>query len=1140
IATAKNTPEGIRLIPFIYSADIAYMMEFGDLYARFYYDGAPLKTFFDADIVPVEIVTPYLVADLPAVHYKHVGDVMRLVHGDYPPQKLSRTTTTSFTMEDVVFNKGPFRTRNDIENDDGVTMTYDGAVAIGSSGTMTASSAVFDDPLHIGALFKLTHPRDLVIDEISGTGSQDSTGIEVEGTFTFVTHGTWSGTVQIQRKDGDADYEAFRTYTADDDRNVQFSYVEKDDNIFYRISTDTINGDFAAEITVDDTTNDSIYRVTGVSSSTVAIVEVVSVPPVASPTVTTLRWAEGSWSHYRGFPSSITFFEARCVYLGMNDGLVTIWFSAAGDFENFKEGTDDSDAFSISLSSTNDARWIDGLETLCVGTSGDEWRIMSSKLDSPITPTNFTTKQQTTYGSDTIQPTKVNDVIMYTDMVSRKVREFTFSDSLQKYTSPDLTALAEHITDGGVTSVAYQKNPDPVLWSTRGDGMLLSQTYEREQNVVAWSKHPMGWTTVDSSDVDWDTSVIVPMYPVLRELTDAEIPAKPATPTVADGITTIANASELDSKINANKSGSFILTADINLSGVSWTPITDFEGTLDGDGHTISNLSISTGLREQGLFGTVIGAVKIKDLTLNSFTIAQTGYGNYRGALVGYAEDLDDAIFLNIKVINSSIDGYNYTGGMFGLIETVSDSARCQIFQCSVSNTDVEGSRYIGGLIGSTYIGGDTDDASEMVDCYSVNGTVTTSYKSVGGFVGYLDGYDNGTTDADVSKWMIVHSCYSTNDIVSTSDLEIAGGFAGEVYIKRIVNCYSTGSLTAGSDLDIVGGFIGLCSGYFRFTNCYATGDITGVDDAYWVAGFCAKFDSTGQALRCYATGDINITGTNITALLVGGFSGFIGNDDNGMDAWVKRCWSESDINFETGPVSLSAVGCFTGAMTGYSTLVENCYAWGSITKSSGNWPTTAGTTSDGVGGFIGTINGAGDTGFGEDMTIENCYCAQTNIKHGSGLENQVPNIVGDSGGFGGKDHHADANTLTTTECFFDKETCGFDTDATTALASTTSVMQTESTFDNAGWDMDTIWVMDPQVTNYIQMDAEGEVSSVAVIPGMPDVKEDEVWCAVLRNVGGTSYRFVERMWPRAFPTQSDCRFVDCGVFYDGEPATVI
>ena len=188
IATAKNTPEGIRLIPFIYSADIAYMMEFGDLYARFYYDGAPLKTFFDADIVPVEIVTPYLAADLPAVHYKHVGDVMRLVHGDYPPQKLSRTTTTSFTMEDVVFNKGPFRTRNDIENDDGVTMTYDGAVAIGSSGTMTASSAVFDDPLHIGALFKLTHPRDLVIDEISGTGSQDSTGIEVEGTFTFVTH----------------------------------------------------------------------------------------------------------------------------------------------------------------------------------------------------------------------------------------------------------------------------------------------------------------------------------------------------------------------------------------------------------------------------------------------------------------------------------------------------------------------------------------------------------------------------------------------------------------------------------------------------------------------------------------------------------------------------------------------------------------------------------------------------------------------------------------------------------------------------------------------------------------------------------------------------------------------------------------
>lgn len=41
-----------------------------------------------------------------------------------------------------------------------------------------------------------------------------------------------------------------------------------------------------------------------------------------------------------------------------------------------------------------------------------------------------------------------------------------------------------------ITSMAFQKNPDPILWCVRSDGVLLSMTYDREQNVIAWSRHP--------------------------------------------------------------------------------------------------------------------------------------------------------------------------------------------------------------------------------------------------------------------------------------------------------------------------------------------------------------------------------------------------------------------------------------------------------------------------------------------------------------------------------------------------------------------------------------------------------------------------------------------------------------------------
>ncbi|GAG77641.1 unnamed protein product, partial [marine sediment metagenome] len=109
------------------------------------------------------------------------------------------------------------------------------------------------------------------------------------------------------------------------------------------------------------------------------------------------------------------------------------------------------------------------------------------------TPTNFDIKRQTTRGGANIQAMEVNDAIIFIDFVARKVREHTFNEQRQKFISPDLTALAENIASGGITSAAVQKNPDSIIWFTIANSpYLLSMTYEREQNVVAWAEHPLG------------------------------------------------------------------------------------------------------------------------------------------------------------------------------------------------------------------------------------------------------------------------------------------------------------------------------------------------------------------------------------------------------------------------------------------------------------------------------------------------------------------------------------------------------------------------------------------------------------------------------------------------------------------------
>lgn len=175
--------------------------------------------------------------------------------------------------------------------------------------------------------------------------------------------------------------------------------------------------------------------------------------------------------------------------LGRAFGNLTVWLSRSGDYDRFDTGVKDNDSFELMVPTANGIRWLGALESLLLGTAGDEWLIGSNKLETPLSPTNFKIKQQSEYGSSRIQPIKINSSLMFVDFVARKIREMTFVDP--KYESPDLTALAEHITLHGITTIARQKNPDSIIWCTLGDGSLISMTYEREQDVVAWAKHPI-------------------------------------------------------------------------------------------------------------------------------------------------------------------------------------------------------------------------------------------------------------------------------------------------------------------------------------------------------------------------------------------------------------------------------------------------------------------------------------------------------------------------------------------------------------------------------------------------------------------------------------------------------------------------
>ena len=253
------------------------------------------------------------------------------------------------------------------------------------------------------------------------------------------------------------------------------------------------------------------------------------------------------------------------------------------------------------------------------------------------------------------------------------------------------------------------------------------------------------------------------------------------------------------------------LDADLDLAGIAWIPMGDtshdFAGTFDGQGHTISNLTIGTADAPitgelAGLFGVVEGTVK--NLFLDEVSVnANVGY--YVGGLVAYA---------------------------VGPIEN-----------CHITKLDMDAvASGVGGLIGYATSG------NSIYGC-SVSGeiAVKSGCQGVGGFIGSM-GKNAQITYSGATVSVTAPKDRSTN----------AGGFIGRGNGERaaraiVKNCYSKGAVTGGA---YAGGFTGSMAG-MDIQNCYATGNVTDafVEMTSFAGTNSVAFDLDGVARNCYATG---------------------------------------------------------------------------------------------------------------------------------------------------------------------------------------------------------------------------------------------------------------------------------------------
>ena len=240
---------------------------------------------------------------------------------------------------------------------------------------------------------------------------------------------------------------------------------------------------------------DGIAKITNFSSAT--SVTATTSTDFANTNAST-NFSLGAFSTTTGFPSCVTFFEQRLVFAATVNNPQTIYFSKSGDYENMDAnigGTikdDDAIVYTIASNQVNAIRFLSPTRTLIIGTAGGEFAVYGGGDNDAITPTNIIIKRQSNFGAANVDAVPVGNATLFLQRARRKIRELAYNFDVDGYIAPDMTILAEHVTEGGVTQMAYQDEPLAILYVVRGDGELVALTYQRDQQVTAWHRHIVG------------------------------------------------------------------------------------------------------------------------------------------------------------------------------------------------------------------------------------------------------------------------------------------------------------------------------------------------------------------------------------------------------------------------------------------------------------------------------------------------------------------------------------------------------------------------------------------------------------------------------------------------------------------------
>jgi len=409
----------------------------------------------------VEVSTTYSVTEIFEINFAQSADVLFIAHKSHEPAKLTRTSTTSFTLADIDFTDGPYLDENIS------TTTIYASAATGTGINLVASAATFESG-HVGALFRF---REII----------------------ETSHDAWAASTSYAQNDTVRN--AGNVYK----KTNSGSHTSGTTPPVHTTGTETY-GSIDWEFQHSGT---GFVKITGFTSSTQVAADVKSTLPasVVGSSNPTTKWSEGAFSSVRGFPKALAFYEERLFFAGTTHQPQTIFGSVSADFENHTPGTNDDDAVNVTIASdqVNVIKHLLPGRFLQILTTSAEFTLSGGTGTTAVTPTNVNVLRETTFGTSQVRPLRAGNSTILVQKGTEKVKEITFDLDTDGLLGVDLTVLADHITRGGLTDMIWQQEPELILWFVGADGALIGLTYDRANGTVGWHGHTLGGSGVVES-----------------------------------------------------------------------------------------------------------------------------------------------------------------------------------------------------------------------------------------------------------------------------------------------------------------------------------------------------------------------------------------------------------------------------------------------------------------------------------------------------------------------------------------------------------------------------------------------------------------------------------------------------------------